>query len=108
MEAYSPVAADWTPLAPMPQVRCGQHRYRRSAGNCLPACLRACMHAGIRSVCLPAHVLPYSMPRQPVQSANVSHLCPLQGRGDNALVTLPDNRMMVLGGETTVDGRTQV
>jgi hypothetical protein len=66
------------------------------------------MHAGIRSVCLPAHVLPYSMPRQPVQSANVSHLCPLQGRGDNALVTLPDNRMMVLGGETTVDGRTQV
>lgn len=49
VEAYSPVAADWTPLAPMPQ-----------------------------------------------------------GRGDNALVTLPDNRMMVLGGETTVDGRTQV
>lgn len=31
-----------------------------------------------------------------------------QARGDNALVTLPGNRLMVLGGETDTEGRNQV
>lgn len=49
VEAYSPEAADWTTLAPIPQAR-----------------------------------------------------------GDNALITLPGNRMLVMGGETNTDGRNQV
>ena len=50
MEAYSPVAADWTTLAPMPQVWCRQHR--ELEGNCPPASWPACP---------PAQVLPYNM-----------------------------------------------
>jgi hypothetical protein len=31
-----------------------------------------------------------------------------QARGDNALVTLPNNRMLVMGGETDTAGHDQV
>ncbi|KAL4425842.1 hypothetical protein ABPG75_009858 [Micractinium tetrahymenae] len=43
------------------------------------------------------------------QAADWTTLAPIpQARGDNALVTLPGNRMLVMGGETKTDNRTQV
>ncbi|KAL4445772.1 hypothetical protein ABPG77_008971 [Micractinium sp. CCAP 211/92] len=43
------------------------------------------------------------------ESAAWTTLAPIpQARGDNALVTLPGNRMLVMGGETNTDGHNQV
>jgi hypothetical protein len=105
VEAYDPSTGDWTSLAPIPQVALGPMLLLcRPQGRlpCAPAVLPC-------QVCSMWAVTPEKSDACTATPCQQLTCCPnLQARGDNALVQLPGDRMMVMGGETNTQTRTQV